>query len=68
MVSKLSSSLTVWVEVEQNGMVSGEPLAGGASSKACARMQEKKRKCWFEGMLSGTLFERRIVGCVHKVS
>ena len=34
------SSLTMWVEAKQNCIMG--PLADGASSKACARMQLKK--------------------------
>ena len=31
-----SSGLTMCVDAKQNGVVSEEPLAGGASCKACA--------------------------------
>ena len=30
------SDLTVWVDAEQNGVVSGELLADGVSCKACS--------------------------------
>ena len=38
-ISKTGSSLTMCVDTEQNGVVSGESLAGGASYKTCARTQ-----------------------------
>ena len=36
MVLEPGSDLTMWVDAEQNGVVNGEPLEGGASHKACA--------------------------------
>ena len=33
----LCSGLTMWVDVEQNGVVNGEPFACGVSYKVCAR-------------------------------
>ena len=39
LVSEPDSSLTVWVDAKQNGVVSGEPLTGGASRKMCAQTQ-----------------------------
>ena len=56
MVSESGSSLTVWVEAEQNDVVG--PLADGASHKAhCTQMQMDK-----------TLFDKRIIGYAFKVS
>ena len=37
MLLEPSSGLTMWVEAEQNGVVSDEPRADGASRKMCAR-------------------------------
>ena len=63
-ISELGSSLIVWVEAEQNDMLS--PLTYGTSHKVCVQMQ--RRKSWFERKFGETLFERRIIGCVPKVS
>ena len=36
-VSAPGLGLTEWVDAEQNNMVNGEPLEGGALRKACAQ-------------------------------
>ena len=59
------SSLTVWVDVEQNGVVSRwQVVLHVRRVLECSERQ----KFLFEGRLEGTLFEGTIVGCVSKVS
>ena len=41
-VSKPSSELTMWVDAEQNNVVSSEPLAGGAHVRHVFEHSEKQ--------------------------